>query len=1094
MFTMKKLFVILGSLFFLVLVTVVGLAAWVLTFDANANKDWIAAKFQEQTGRELTLGGNIDVSVYPWLGVNADAVSISNAVGFSSSPLLSADHMAFRIKLMPLLRSRYEIDTVVLDGVHVNLEVQGNGQNNWSSLTGGSTPAQESTAGGGGNAALLNNLIIGGVRITNTSLVYDDRFANTYYEMSNLDLSIGELVYGDPLDIRMTLDAASRNPQLAAAVAMDGTVLYDMDSGRYDLDPLTLRATLSGPTVPSGSAELSLDTALHMDLNQDTLTLNNLELAMLDTRINAQVQASRVQTATPAVIATLDARGDDLAVLFRIIEQNELADRISSLDSRFAITASVDADLRSGTLNVTSLQAQLLNADISGVLQVNRFNTETPAILGNINATGPDLPTLIEVVGMLQGGRSSPLSQAGRDLATVPNKSFQVQTRFDANLEQSRIDIPELYLGLFGATINGTVSASNIDDSARLQASGELNAQGPDLPLLMEVAGQLQGGRDNALYEYGNKLRLGVRNRAFTLNTGFTADMARGNVQLPALTAAMLGFRINANLNARDLQGNNGVISGALSLQGEDLREVLTALDQKDLADVTQRIDLNLEVGGGSSNLRLSPFRLDLVLSGPQIPNSPQSLRLDADTILNLDNKSLQADSFSLSGLGLNLNGKVAATNIDTAPAFQGELNIPAFNARRFLEQLNQPLPPMTDNTVLQNVALSTAFGGSASSFNLNNMRLQMDDSTITGSLAISDLASMSTNFTVNIDRIDADRYMAPATTSPDPTTEEAAPLPVEDLRRLNVQGSLNIGQLTITQLDMRDIVIELNARSGELSLYPFQAKLYDGTFTGDIRLNVQGEQPSASVTTQLADVNLGPLLQDFMESTYITGSGNIQLSLAGNGDDIATIKRSLNGQGQVELADGVLSGVDVAAVLNTIETMIRSRRVVALPQGGTTPFEESAATLAINSGVVSTNNLSIKAPGWKLGGNGTLVDLNSERINFNLLVEVDPATVTSQETEYNLGGYSLPIACTGAIDSPRCLPDAQQIITAAVGNVVQQRLGELLQDRLGGGQQQATPAPADSQTQQQQPQQQEQPRQDPAEELLNRALDRLRR
>lgn len=1106
---MKRLFAIFGGLVCLLLVVLAGFGIWLATFDANENKDWIAGKFREATGRDLTLGGNIDISFYPWLGVTAETVSVGNAPDFSATPLLAANHLEFRIKLLPLLSSRYEIDTVKLDGVRVNLEVLGSGQNNWSALAGApaataTVPAVEPSPG---DSAWLNNLVLGGVSITDTSLVYDDQFANTHYEINQLNASIGALEYGAPLDIRMTLQAASRTPELAADMAVNGTVLYDRDQGRYDLNPLALTATLSGPGVPAGAAELKLGTALSMDLDEDTLTLNDVVLDALGTHLVAQVEAARVQTATPAVNATLEVNGTDLAVLFRVLEQNELAARISSVDSSFSVTGSVEADLRSGTLNIPALQARLLNADIRSELQVSAFNTDTPVLSGNLSAAGPDLPTLIEVVGMVQGGSSSALSQTGRDLAQMPEKGFRVQTRFSANMQDATVAVPEFALNLFGSTINGKVDASNIKDSKALQATGELNAQGPDLPLLLQIAGQLLGGRESALYQYGDKLRLGVRERAFTVNTGFSADLARGNIELPALTADLLGFNVNAKLNARDMQGSNGIVSGSLALTGDNLNEVLTALDQPQLGEVAQSMELTVEVAGSSSNLRVSPLRMNVVLSGRQIPDSPQTLAFAAEAVMNLDNKSLQADTFSLSGLGLDLSGNASATNLDSAPSYSGALNIPAFNARRFLQQLNIPLPPMTDDTVLGKVALNSAFGGTASSFNLNNMTLVVDESTVTGSFAVSDIATLATNFVVNVDKLNADRYMAPATTEPESTSAEASPLPVEELRALSVQGTLNVDELTINRLNMRDIEMQLNAAGGDLALYPFKASLYEGSFDGDIRLNTKGETPSASVTTTLTKVNLEPLLQDFMDSTLVTGIGNIQLSLTGSGADTAAIKRNLNGNGSLQLEDGVLSGVDVAAVLTSIETMIRNRKAQALPQGGSTPFEESAATLSILDGVISTNDLVVQAPGWKLSGNGMLVDLASDQINFNLLVDVDESTVTSADTEYNLGGYSLPIECTGAINSPRCLPDAKQILAATLGSAVQQRLGEFLQERLGGGQQQTPAATPDSTTeaQQLQPEQQTTPapetapeaapeEEDLEDQLIKGALDRLLR
>lgn len=1053
---MKRILTILGALGGLLLLVIGGIAIWLLTFDANANKDWIARKFQEQTGRTLTLDGNIDVTFYPWLGLSAEQIAVGNAVGFSGTPLLAAEALAFRIKLLPLLSSRYEIDTVKVDGLHLNLEVAGNGLNNWSSLTGGAAAsannAPEQASASGSSTSILNNLIIGGVSITDTSAVYDNAFADAHYEINDVNMSIGELVYGNPLDIRLDFDAASRTPELAARTSLEGTVVYDIDSGRYDFAPLQLKSTLRGPGVPSGNADLTLDTAVAINVADDTLTLNDLVLSGLGMRVTANVEAADLQGGEPSVSATLEANGSDLAVLFRILQQDALAGRISNLDSSFSLVASLEADLGAGTLSVPTLQASLLNADIDGSMTMDRFNTDAPLLQGQLNAQGPDLPTLVEVAGMLQGGSDSALSQAGRDLSRVPDKAFRVMTSFTADLGTETIAVPEFDLALFGASISGNIDAGNIKDSAALRATGELDASGPDLPLLMQVAGQLLGGRESALYVYGDKLRLGVQDRRFALVTTFTTDLGRGSIELPSLDANLLGFTASADLNARDLQSSNGTVSGSLTLEGNNLREVLTALDQAALGEVAQSLLLDLQIGGNSTSLQLSPLRLDLVLAGRQIANSPQTLSLSADSVANLDAWSLRTDRFNLSGLGLDLNGSVTATNLNTAPSFDGRLEIPSFNARRFLQQLNQELPATSDDTVLRKVALSTAFGGTQSSFNLNNMKLQVDESTITGSLAVSDLATMATQFTVNVDSINADRYLAPATTEPEDSGAEATPLPQEQLKSLNAQGSINVGSLVINRLQMRDIVLEIMAANGELVLAPFRANLYAGSFDGDIRLDVNGSTPTASVATTLSNVELGPLLQDFMDSTYVTGKGNVSLSLSGSGADTASIKRNLDGNGSIQLQDGVLQGVDVSAVLASIETMIRSRRVQSLPQGGSTAFDESAATLAIAGGVITTNNLSVKAPGWALAGTGTLADLGNDSINFNLLVSVDESTVTTAETEYDLGGYALAIACTGALQSPRCLPDAQQILAAAVGSALQQRLGNFLQDRLGGG------------------------------------------
>lgn len=1089
---MKKLLISLGAVLTLLVLVVVGLLAYVLTFDPNANKEWIADKFRTSTGRELTLGGNVAWTLYPWLGVTAEDVSIGNAPGFSATPLLQAQHVEGRIKLMPLLGGSYEIDTVRLHGARVNLQVRGDGSNNWSSLAGAQQIEPDAAASARDASFSVPSIIIGGVDIQDAALMYDDQFANTHYEVSNFDASIGELVYGAPLDVKLNFNALSSKPQLTVAANVAGTVLYDVDNGRYDLEPLTLDATLVGPNVPMGSAAIKLATALTVNLEDDTLSLRDLELTALDTRVSAGIEAARISSEEPAVKGNLDLQGNDLAVIFRILEQDELAQRIAALNSRFTVTATIDADMETGTVAVPDLRANLLGADISGSLTANRVNTDAPAVAGKLTAGGPDLPTLVEVIGMLQGGSTGELTRIGRDLSRVPDKSFRVQADFDADMQSGALAVPELYVAVVGATINGNLSGARIHTDTP-QLKGQLNAQGPDLPLLMQIAGQLTGGSEAALNQTGIKLRQGVQNRAFTLSAEFDADLEAGNVQIPTLTAAMLGFNVSGKLDARGIN-DGGDVTGGFTLEGNNLRQVLTALDQAELAEVAQSVRIDVQLGGSSDNLRISPLNAEFVVSGEQIPNSPQTLALNADTLLNLDNNSLEVDSFTLSGLGLNLTGTVSASNIQESPAFEGRIEIPAFNARRLLEQLNQPVTT-ADATVLTNVALSSAFKGTSTSLDLDNFELNLDDSKLTGTLALSDLATLSGNFTIAIDAIDADRYLNP--TAEDLTAQEPAPaepLPVETLRTLAMNGALNVGQLTISGLKMSDIVVELKAGNGKIALNPIRANLYEGNFAGDISLDVTGAEPVASVNTQLGTIALGPLLLDFMDASYLTGTGNIKLALTGQGIDSTAIKQSLSGSGELAVTDGVLSGVDVDAVLRTLESMIRSRSMQTLPQGGTTPFEQFAATLQIQNGIVNSDDLTIKSKGWNIAGTGTLANLANDSIDFDLETTVD-ATPASDGQPYDLGGYSLPIACTGALTSPRCLPDAQQIIASAVQGAVTRRLGDLLQERLGGTtQQQATPPDANQPAPEQQAPATPAEETKPEEELLNRALDRLLR
>ena len=54
-----------------------------------------------------------------------------------------------------------------------------------------------------------------------------------------------------------------------------------------------------------------------------------LELDALDSHLSAGLEVARASTEAPAVTGNVNVTGEDLAVIFRILEQNELAQRIS---------------------------------------------------------------------------------------------------------------------------------------------------------------------------------------------------------------------------------------------------------------------------------------------------------------------------------------------------------------------------------------------------------------------------------------------------------------------------------------------------------------------------------------------------------------------------------------------------------------------------------------------------------------------------------------------------------------------------------------------------------------------------------------------
>lgn len=77
---MKSLFKVFAWLIGIVVVLVAAVAIGVLTLvDPNDFKEEIAAAAKENTGRELTIEGDMEMTLFPWLGVKIGKVTLGNA-------------------------------------------------------------------------------------------------------------------------------------------------------------------------------------------------------------------------------------------------------------------------------------------------------------------------------------------------------------------------------------------------------------------------------------------------------------------------------------------------------------------------------------------------------------------------------------------------------------------------------------------------------------------------------------------------------------------------------------------------------------------------------------------------------------------------------------------------------------------------------------------------------------------------------------------------------------------------------------------------------------------------------------------------------
>ena len=456
--------------------------------------------------------------------------------------------------------------------------------------------------------------------------------------------------------------------------------------------------------------------------------------------------------------------------------------------------------------------------------------------------------------------------------------------------------------------------------------------------------------------------------------------------------------------------------------------------------------------------LRVAALAITPDLNGKALPGGRVAGEL-ASPELRIDLAADRLDSPRLqwreNGLRIALND-VAVTALRTAPAWRATLSVPAFDLRGYLARLNVALPPMADTTTLRSLALDARLAGNTRQLAATALRLKLDESTLRGEVRLPRLAPPALRFDLRLDAIDADRYL-PAPAKPPKTPRDVATpatagaaavtnkeLPLELLRKLDLAGRIRIDRLKAMNLRSRAIQIPLQARDGRIRLAPLAARLYQGTYAGDIRLDATGAIPRLQLDERLENVQIGPLLKDLLGKDKLRGTANLAATLAANGLDPAAFRRTLDGTVRFDFRDGAMAGFDLPRIEQELRARLKGQPVPPPTAAAETAFSRITGSARIRNGLARNDDLRAALPHARAIGKGRL-DLVRETVDYTLWVKFTSEVAGQAGTPYEkLDKPALPIHFTGPLAAPAIRPDFEAVLKALARRELKKREQEV--------------------------------------------------
>lgn len=313
---MKTLLKILLGLVAIVAVLVIGLAFFI---DTNQYKAALESAVASNSGYELTIAGDLELNLFPTMGLTLNDVRLKNAA--SNQELASTSAISLRVDRGSLINGEIRIEEFSTDDFHINYLIDETGKSAWEvDAPVSETVGTESASEGSSVSASFDR-----IAISNASIDYQDVSQGTQYSLSNVNLeSNGANFDGRPFGLNLAYDF----------------VTHSTETGLVEPIPMSLRTILSA-NLESGSIEIS----------EFNFTLTPLLL-------QGQVAISNLND-SPQISGSL--RADQVDVL-------GLMQTVSGTQDTTSFSTSGPAPRLSLAMNFSANDTQLAFSEITGTL------------------------------------------------------------------------------------------------------------------------------------------------------------------------------------------------------------------------------------------------------------------------------------------------------------------------------------------------------------------------------------------------------------------------------------------------------------------------------------------------------------------------------------------------------------------------------------------------------------------------------------------------------------------------------------------------------------------------------------------------------
>ena len=431
---------------------------------------------------------------------------------------------------------------------------------------------------------------------------------------------------------------------------------------------------------------------------------------------------------------------------------------------------------------------------------------------------------------------------------------------------------------------------------------------------------------------------------------------------------------------------------------------------------VNAKFDVSAE--SGAQAIRLADVNLSGTLSRSG-EDSPAQWSFSAPSlVVDPSQQSVQAD-FKFSYANAHLSGSVTATKIFDELSMTGSLTLAPLGLHEFIPRLGMGTPKTNDPEAWSQLSGNTDFAYASKVWSLKKLHARLDDTELQGNIKFSPSDADTLTFDLAADQIDLDRYRAPkgsAAAGRDAKIAVQSSNPAKN--PIDWDGTLAAARMSFTGMDFTDLRLTASSKGGVTHVFPIEAQIDGGRFSGDITLDDRGAVRVISIDEHLAKVDMARLLAKSAQKGRLSGRATLNLNGNARGGSMAELLKSFNGHLDADLSDGAIEGVDLEYERDLAQALIDR---TAPPRADTkrTRFDAFKTSAQITNGIAETQDLTISTQALRVLGKGS-VNLSTKGIDFQLLASILKAPTKTLA--------DVPLKVTGTYADPAVKADIESL------------------------------------------------------------------